>query len=133
MKKSLLIALIFTLILTVCACKKDPSDTEWYEDTGAQSTTEDTSTSEPSPTDHLMGEWKNEQGEREIIDGSTIGGAQYTIDSVNTNEYGDVTVRVCINNSHVTYTVYRYKVGYAEYSYMEALIEAKGITISYTK
>jgi len=33
----------------------------------------------------------------------------------------------------VIYTVYRYKVGYAEYSYMEAVFTAKDIVFKFSK
>lgn len=132
MKRILLSIIILSLALCVCACKRSPSDTQWWEDTGTQSTDTEGS-AQPSPIEHLYGEWENEQGEREIIDADTIGGSGYSVDSVTVNEYGDVTAKVSVSGSHVIYTVYRYKVGYAEYSYMQAHIEAKNVTINYTK
>lgn len=132
MKHFLIMITIFSLLLCVCSCKNNASDTQWWEDTTTQSTGEQDS-AQSDPIQHLYGEWKNEQGEREIIDADTVGGSRYTVESVDVNEYGNVTVKVCIGSSHVTYTVFRYTVGYAEYSYMEALMETKGITIIYTK
>lgn len=133
MKRFFSIISILSLILCLCACSAgEGKDTEWWENTGSADSSSETD-APSSPISHLYGEWKNEQGDREPIDEHTVGGSAYTVKSVVEDEYGNITATLTVNSSEVVYKVYRYKVGYAEYSYMEALVGAKGITIVYTK
>ena len=133
MKRFFSIISILSLMLCLCACSMgDSKETEWWENTGSADTSSEADAPQPLIS-HLWGEWKNEQGEREPIDEHTVGGSAYTTKSVTEDEYGNITAILTVNDSDVTYKIYRYKVGYAEYSYMEALVGAKGITIVYTK
>ena len=135
MKKVIIAVMLTVALLSVCSCASTSETTAWWEDTYTNTNTQQvpTDTQAPSPISHLYGEWKNSTGDREIIDADTIGGIRYSVKSVEENPYGDVTVTLSLNGSDVVYTVYKYKVGYAEYSYLEAYLAVKNITVSYSR
>ena len=136
MKKAIIAVMLIVAVLSVCSCASQSETTAWWEDTYTNTDTENapqTTTAAPTPISRIYGEWKNSTGDREIIDADTIGGIRYSVKSVEENPYGDVTVTVSLNGSDVVYTVYRYKVGYAEYSYLEAYIAVKNLTVSYSR
>ena len=135
MKKVIIAVMLTVALFSVCSCASKSETTAWWEDTFTSTNTNEVpaDTQAPSPVSHLYGEWKNSYGDREIIDAETIGGVRYSVKSVEESPYGDVTVTVSLNGSDVVYTVYRYKVGYAEYSYLEAYIAVKNVTVSYSR
>ncbi len=132
MKKSVLLALfIITFSCMLCSCADTPAETQWWE--GVSTTQAPDTEADILPVEHLYGEWKTESGEREPIDKNTVNGSPYTVKSVSEDEYGNITATLTVDGSDVVYTVYRYKVGYSEYSYMEARFTAKDITFVFTK
>ncbi len=136
MKKLAAILIMSILILPVlcsCTAQKD-TDTQWWEDTSALTSAGSEDTAEPpSLISHLFGEWKNQHGIVEPIDEKTVAGSPYTVKSIKEDERANITATLTVDGSDVVYTVYRYKVGYAEYSYMEARFTAKDILFTYTK
>ncbi len=131
MKKRFFIAFIALLAVLLCSCKKaPPKDTTLPSETNFSDSSSDT---QNDVYDILYGEWINELGESEPIDENTVNGTPYTLKSAVKNERGDITYILTVNNSDVKYTVYRYKVGYAEYSYMEAVIGTKDAVFKFSK
>ena len=141
-KKLLCLTLVACTILALCSCtEKVQKDTESSEDipevtetTAITTTSADKETTGEVPlVSYLEGNWVNENGVREPIDDKTVNGSPYTVKSIDKDANGNITATLLVDNSDVVYTVYRYKVGYAEYSYMEVLFTAKNITFKYSK
>ena len=119
------------LLLTLCSCLV-PMETDPTEDRPAATLPPDTSEQLP-PITYLYGNWRTAEGAYEPIDESTVNGSPYTVKEIKRESNGNIIATLTVDKSDVVYTVYRYKTGYAEYSYMEALFTAKGITFKFTK
>ena len=131
MKKILLILASMMLLLSLCSCIV-PLDTDAPDGTPSVTFPPDTSEDVP-PITFLYGNWRTEAGVYEPIDETTVNGSPYTVKDIKRESNGDIVATLVVNNSDVVYTVYRYKTGYAEYSYMEALFTAKDITFKFSK
>ncbi len=127
MKKLLSLLAALTLLLTLTSCLV-PMETEPPSVTFPP----DTSESIP-PINFLYGNWKTLSGASEPIDENTVNGSPYTVKEIKRENNGNITATLVVDKSDVVYTVYRYKTGYAEYSYMEALFTAKDTTIIFSK
>ncbi|MEE1358052.1 MAG: hypothetical protein UHG68_10880 [Clostridia bacterium] len=132
------IALLLTLALLslslLCSCTEHNNEKNTEDQNGSVSQDQNGSTEQETPiTEYLYGNWINEHGESEPIDKETVNGSPYTVKSIAKDEYGNIKAVLTVDGSEVTYIVYRYYVGYAEYSYMEALFSAKDITFKYSK
>lgn len=134
MKKILcLILLAIIVAVTLASCSDDSpisTDTHTPNNTNVSETKDETFEDFKS---HLYGNWICTNGESEPIDESTINGTPYTVKEIKKDSYGNLTYTVTVNGSDVIYTVYRYKVGFAEYSYMEAVFTAKDIVFKFSK
>ena len=132
-KRLLCTAFLLCALINFCSCGLlVPVETEWYEELPPATLPPETTAADPLVS-YLAGEWVNDRGVKEPIDDKTVNGSPYTVKSISKDERGNITATLLVDNSDVVYTVYRYKVGYAEYCYMEALFTAKGITFKYSK
>ena len=131
MKKILSLFALLTLLLALSSCLV-PMDTEPSDGFPSVTFPPDTSEDVP-PITYLYGNWRTDAGVYEPIDERTVNGSPYTVKEIRRESNGDITATLVVDNSDVVYTVYRYKTGYAEYSYMEALFTAKNITFKFSK
>ena len=131
MKKILSLFALLTLLLALSSCLV-PMDTEPSDGFPSVTFPPDTSEDAP-PITYLYGNWRTDEGVSEPIDERTVNGSPYTVKEIRRESNGDITATLVVDNSDVVYTVYRYKTGYAEYSYMEALFTAKNITFKFSK
>ena len=131
MKKILSLFALLTLLLALSSCLV-PMDTEQSDGFPSATFPPDTSEDVP-PITYLYGNWRTDAGVSEPIDERTVNGSPYTVKEIRRESNGDITATLVVDNSDVVYTVYRYKTGYAEYSYMEALFTAKNITFKFSK
>ena len=131
MKKILSLFALLTLLLALSSCLV-PMDTEPSDGFPSVTFPPDTSEDVP-PITYLYGNWRTDAGVYEPIDERTVNGSPYTVKEIRRESNGDITATLVVDNSDVIYTVYRYKTGYAEYSYMEALFTAKNITFKFSK
>ena len=81
----------------------------------------------------FYGEWTSESGEKELIDESGIGGSPYSVLNVTQDGAYNITALFSIGGASYTYKLYRYYVGYAEYSYMEVTLPSKDVMIKFSK
>jgi len=122
-----------SVMLPLASCSGQVPEDPWPVDSnGAQVSDTKDETFEDFKS-HLYGDWVCTNGEHEPINESTINGTPYTVKDIKKDSYGNLTYTVTVNGSDVIYTVYRYKVGYAEYSYMEAVFTAKDIVFKFSK
>lgn len=133
MKKVLLFLFLTIAVLGLASCSvQEPTDTGSDIITNAEVSDTKDETFEDFKS-HLYGDWVCTNGESEPIDKDTINGTPYTVKDIKKDSYGNLTYAVTVNGSEVIYTVYRYKVGFAEYSYMEAVFTAKDIVFKFSK
>ncbi len=127
MKKFIALLFLVLCLLAFGSCKKDDT---------TPTTSNTTQSTQNSPEDYIVflyGEWICTNGEREPIDENTVNGTPYILKDISRDERGDITYTLTVNNSDVLYKVYRYKEGYAEYSYMEADFTAKDAVFKFYK
>ncbi len=126
--------LLFSAILCIalCSCNFTPSNNPAKTDTETKTPITETNEND-NYRFYLYGGWIAQNGETEPIDEHTVNGTPYTIKDIVKDERGDLTFTLSVGNSNVTYKVYRYKVGYAEYSYMEAILDSKDAVFKFHK
>ncbi len=123
MKRSFLILLTLICIFSCSCADASQNGNNFDKVTGI----------EPELVSYLFGDWVSSYGDTEKIDENTINGSPYTLKAIREDSSYNITAIVEVNGSEVTYKIYRYYVGYAEYSYMEAVVETKDVVFKFSK
>ncbi len=133
MKKYIALVLLSLCLIFIYSCKNTVPDVTAPADTSPDATGESAGDPFDEYKKHLYGDWISSGGEREPIDEKTVNGTPYTIKDITRDSKGNLIYTLTVGESEVVYTVYRYKTGYAEYSYMEANFGAKDVVFKFHK
>ena len=134
MKKYTALILLALCLVFICSCNNTaPDNITTQKDTAPDVTVEGAGDPFEEYRKHLYGNWINTDGDSEPIDEETVNGTPYTIKDITRDAKGNLIYTLTVGESDVIYTVYRYKTGYAEYSYMEANFGAKDVVFKFHK
>lgn len=126
MKKTVILILAAILALSLlCSCDTTPSPDDV--------TIPISDSEQHTMLSYFFGEWTSEHGEKEIIDATGIAGSSYSVESLTQDGAYNITAVIRMSGGLYTYKLYRYYVGYAEYSYMEVSLPSKDVIIKYSK